>query len=107
MVANVDQLGGMFHALGPGHLADVHQAFDTLLKFHEGTVVGDADDASAYVRAHWIAMLGIQPRVGCELLEAQRHALFVFVELQHLDLNLIAHIDQVTRMGQAVPRTYR
>ena len=50
LVANIDQLRGMLHALGPCHLADVDQPFDALLKFHEGSVVGHADDAS--LRAH-------------------------------------------------------
>ena len=93
----------MLHALGPGHLADVDQAFDALFQFDECAVVGDADDASADVRADRIAMLGVQPGVGGELLEAERNALLVFVELQHLDLNLVADVDQVAGMGETSP----
>ena len=79
------------------------QAFDALLEFDERAVVGDADDASADMRADRIAMRGIQPRVRRELLESQRNPLLVFVELQHLHLDLIADIDQVARMGEASP----
>ncbi len=42
-------------------------------------------------------------RIGCELLEAERDALLLLVELQHLHLDLIAHVDQVARMRQAAP----
>src|ERR1035438_7866629 len=35
LVVNVDQLGGMLHALRPGHLADVYQPFDALFQFDD------------------------------------------------------------------------
>ena len=47
LIADVHQLRRMLHALGPGHLADVDQAFDALFEFNEGAVVGHADHASA------------------------------------------------------------
>ena len=103
LIADVDQLRRMLHALRPGHLADVDQAFDSLFQFDERAVVGDADDASANVRAHGIAMLGIEPRIRRELLESQRNALLVFVVLQNLHLNLIADVDQIFRVSQASP----
>ena len=49
-------------------------------------------------------MLGIKPRIRRQLLEAQRYALLVLVELQNLDLNLVADIHQIARMRQASPR---
>ena len=103
LVADVDQLRGMLHALRPGHLADVDQAFDALLELDECAVVGHADDAAADVRADRIALGGVEPRVGRELLEAQRNALLVVVELQNLYLDLVANLDQVARMRQASP----
>src|SRR5579859_7224731 len=71
-VAHIDELGWMLHALGPGHLADVNQAFDSLLKLDERAVVGDADYAAANMRADGITMLGIKPRIRGELLESER-----------------------------------
>src|SRR5580658_2510332 len=93
----------MLHALRPRHFADVDQAFNSLLEFDEGAVVGDADDASADVSALGIAMLGVEPGVGSELLESQGDALLVFVVLQNFDLNLIADVDQIFRVSQAPP----
>ena len=102
-VADVDQLRRMLHALRPRHLADVDQAFDALLQFDERAVVGHADDASGNVRALGITMLGIEPRIGRELLESERDALLLFVVLQNLDLNLIADVDQVFGVSEASP----
>src|ERR1700730_14754115 len=94
----------MLHPLRPGHFADVDQSFDTLLELNEGAVVGHADHSSADVSPDRVAMFGIKPGIRRELLEAERHALLVFVELEDFDLNLIADIDQVARMSKASPR---
>src|ERR1035438_8788649 len=103
LVVDVDQLGGMLHALGPGHLADVYQPFDALFQFDERAVVGHADNAAVYMRADGIALGGVQPGIGRELFEAQRYALLFAVKLQHLHLDLVAHLHQIARMGQAAP----
>ena len=103
LIANVDQLRRVLDALGPGHFADVDQAFDALLEFDERAVVGDADDASADVRADGIAMRRIQPGVRRELLESQRNPLLFLVELQDFHLDLVADIHQVAGMSQASP----
>ena len=66
-------------------------------------VIGHAQNSSANPRADRIALDRIQPRVGRQLLEAQRNPLLLFVELQHLDLNLIAHIHQVAGMRKPSP----
>src|ERR1700685_926611 len=104
LIADIDQLRGMLHALGPSHLADVNQAFNALFQLDERAVVGDADHASTNVRAHGITMLGIKPRVGRELLEAQRDPLLILVIFQNLNLNLIADVHQIFRMCQPPPR---
>src|SRR3984957_5981647 len=53
--------------------------------------------------AHRVPLRGVEPRIRRELLEAQRDALLVFVELEHLDLDLIADVDQIARMREASP----
>src|SRR5437016_5930099 len=103
LIVHIDQLRRMLHPLRPSHLADMDQAFDALLQFHERAVVGHADYASVNMRAHGIAMLSIKPRVRRQLFESQRYALLIFVELQYLDLDLIAHIHQIARMGKTSP----
>src|SRR6201997_294405 len=85
-------------------LSTTHSTWSpTLTSFEcdEGSVVGDTDDASGDVRARRITVLGVEPRIGRELLESQRDALFIFVVLENLDLNLIADVDQVLGVSQA------
>src|SRR5271157_2301140 len=101
LVGRLDQLGGMLEALGPGHLREVNQAFDALFQLDKRAVVCDRKHAPMNARAHRIALGSVQPRVGRQLLEAQRNPLLILVELEHLDLNLVAHIHQVTRMREA------
>jgi hypothetical protein len=64
-------------------------------------VVGHADHPAMLTRApDRITLGGVQPRVGRQLLEAQRHALLLAIELQNFYLDLVADVDQVTRMRQ-------
>src|SRR5262249_13869994 len=103
-IAHVDDLRRVLHALGPRHLAYVHQAFNALLQFDKGAVVGNAQHAAFHARANRIALRGIEPGIGRELLEPERDAQFFAIELQHLHLDLVAHVDQVARMRQSAPR---
>ncbi len=79
------------------------EALDALLQLDEGAVIGDAEHAPFNPRADGIALGGIEPRIGRELLEAERDALLVFVELENLDLDLIADVDQIARMRESAP----
>src|SRR6266699_1789470 len=90
LITYIDQLRRMFGALRPGHFADMDEAFDSLLKLDECSVISHADDAPVHMRADRIAMLGIQPWVRRELLESQRDSLLVAIKLEYLHLNLIA-----------------
>ena len=103
LVAGFDQLGGVLHALGPGHLGDVDEAFDALLELDEGTVVGDGEDAAADLCADGVTLGGVEPGVGRELLEAEGDALLILVELEDLDLDFVAHVDEVAGVGEAAP----
>ncbi len=103
LVARLDQLGGVLEALGPGHLREVNQAFDALLQLDKRAVVGDRKNAAMDVRADRVTLGGVEPGIGRQLLEAQRNALLIFVELEHLDLNLVADIDQIAGMSEASP----
>src|SRR5665213_1219961 len=81
----------------------MHQALDALFQLNKRAVVGDRKYAALDVRAHRVPLSGVKPRIGRQLLEAKRYALLVFVELENLYLDLVAHIHQVTRMRQASP----
>src|ERR1700722_19004010 len=102
-VAGLDQLGRMLEALGPGHLREVNQAFNALLKFNERAVVGNGKDAAVNFGSDRIALRRVEPGIGRQLLEAERDALLFFVELENLDLNLVADVYQIAGMGEASP----
>src|SRR5581483_2479947 len=104
LVIHADELRRMFGALRPRHFADVNKTFNSLLQFYKCTVVGDADDAAIHVCAHWVALLCVEPGVRCKLLETERNALLVCIELQDLDLDLVANVHQIARMSEASPR---
>src|SRR5215475_10383691 len=102
-VARLDQLRRMLHPLRPGHFRNVDEAFNTLLKLNECAVIGYAENAATHASANRIALYCIEPRIRRELLEAERDALLVFVELQDLDLDLVADVDQIARVRQPAP----
>src|SRR5581483_967094 len=103
LVAGVNHLRGVLHALGPGHFADVDQALDALLELDERAVVSDGENAAANLRTDRVALGGVEPRIRRELLEAERDALLFLVELEDLDLDLVADVDEVARMREASP----
>src|SRR5215469_4914335 len=93
----------MLHTLRPCHFADVDKALNSLFEFDEGSVVGNADDASLDVRTLRITVLGIKPRIRRELLKSERNALLVFVVLQNFDLDLIANVYKIFGVSEAPP----
>ena len=61
----------MLHALGPGHLADMNQAFNALFELHKCTVVRHADNAAMHMGSDRVALYGVEPGIRRELLEPQ------------------------------------
>ena len=102
-VARLDQLGRMLHPLGPGHLGDMNKAFNALFEFDKRAVIGHRKNAALNARTYWVPLDGIKPRVRRELFKAQGDALLILIELENLDLDLIADIDQIARVGETSP----
>src|SRR5581483_7463302 len=102
-VTGLHQLGGMLEPLRPGHLRKMNQTFNALLELDERAVIGDRKHAAVDARTHRVALRRIEPGIRRQLLEAERDALLVFVELEHLHLDLVAHVDQVAGMREAAP----
>jgi hypothetical protein len=104
LVADVDDLRRVLDPLGPRHLADVHEALDARLELDERAVVGERDDLALHTRADRVLVLGIDPRILLDLLEAQLTRARCRVELEHLDLDLVADLEQLARVVDAAPR---
>src|SRR5262249_20222108 len=89
LVPGLYDFGGMFHAPRPGHFTDVNQTLDAGLQLDERAVVGHVDHAADHPAVYRVALHHGLPRIGFELLNAQRDALLGPVELQHLDRDLL------------------
>jgi hypothetical protein len=83
-----DDLAGMDVLLGPAHFGDVDQAFDARLQLDERAVVGDVGDAAGELGADRILRLDALPRIGLQLLHAERDALGLVVDADDLHLDL-------------------
>src|SRR4029077_1352978 len=90
--------------LGPRHLGDVDEALDARLELDERAVVGDVRDAALEAGADRELGLDALPRIGLKLLHAERDAVGLVVDLDDLDLDLLADVEHLGRVIDAPPR---
>src|SRR3989475_3403456 len=90
LVALLVEVARVLDALGPGDVADVHQAVDSLLHAHEDAEVGDVAHLAADDRADRVLLLEQGPGIGLDLLHAQRDALRLRIDVQHHGVHLVA-----------------
>ena len=98
-----DDLSGVHILLGPAHLRDVDQPFDPRLQFDKGAVIGDIGDTAAEFGAGRVFELDTLPRIGLELLHAERDTLRLGVKADDLDLDVLADIERLRGMVDAAP----
>ena len=79
------------------------QTFDALLNFNERTVVGDVRDLAEQTRTRRVAARDADPRIFAELLEAQRDAVLLGVELQDLGGDFVADLNHFGRVTDTAP----
>ena len=89
--------------LGPRHFGDVDEALDARLQLDERAVVGDVGDAALEARADRILGLDALPRIVLQLLHAERDAVGLVVDLDDLDLHLLADVEHLGRVVDAPP----
>ena len=106
-VADVEDLRRVLDALAPRHFADVNQAFDARLELDERAVVGQADHLAADAHARGEAIHHRRPRIGHQLLVAERDALGGLVVLEHHHVDLVVDLEELRRMADAAPRHVR
>jgi hypothetical protein len=93
LVADLHHLRGMHVLVGPVHLGDVHQALDARLDFDERAVVGEVGDLAEQARALRVAARDADPGIFPELLQAERDAVLLGVELEHLGGDFVADVE--------------
>ncbi len=89
--------------VGPVHFGDVYQAFHALFQLGEAAVVGEVGDAGHDAGTFRVTRLDGNPRVFAQLLQAQGYTVALAVELQDLDVDLVANVDDLGRMLDALP----
>src|SRR5206468_9873571 len=101
LVALADHLAGMADLAYPAHVADMQQAIDAFLDLDEGTIVGEVAYGAGNDRSWGIAFGHFVPGVGLDLLHAQGDFLLFLVDVEDLDLDLVADGDQLAGMVDA------
>ena len=104
LLTDVHDLGRVDVLVRPVHFRDVHEAFDALFDLDEAAVVGNVRDLAPDTGVGRVATGNVLPRIGTELLDAERDALTLTVELQDANVDLVAHLDHFRRMLDALPR---
>ena len=103
LLAGRNDLARMDVFLGPAHFGDVDQTFDARLQLHESAIIGDVGDPTVEFGADRIFQLDAFPRIGFQLFHAERDALSVGVEADHLNLNGLADLQGLARVIDPAP----
>ena len=98
-----EDVGGTRDALGPAELGDVDEAFDARFQFHERAVRHEVRDLALDLHVHRILLGDLVPRIHRLLLQAERHALFLAVDIEHEHFDFLAHLEHFARVVEAAP----
>src|SRR5690606_1192203 len=90
--------------VGPIHLRPVDQAFNALSQLGETAVVSEVGDFCFNTGTFRVALGDLNPWIFTELFQAQRHTVALAVELQNLNVDLVANIDDFAWMLDTLPR---
>src|SRR5579885_1341136 len=96
-IAHLEERARLVDALAR-ELGDVDEALDPLLELHEHPEVGEALHLAPDPAAHRVVRPHELPGVGLGLLEAERDAVVDAVDVEHLDLDLLAHLEDLRGM---------
>ncbi len=87
-----------------GHLGDMDQTLDGIAKSNECTKRNDLGDLAIDDGADRVRLDELDPRILSGLLQAEADALTLEIDVENLDLNLVANLDDLGRMVDMVPR---
>src|SRR5690554_364555 len=87
-----------------GELGDVHEALDAVVDAHERAERNELGDLAGHDLADGVGAGIDGPRVLLRRLERQGDALAVHLDRQHLDLDLLADVDDLVRVVDVLPR---
>jgi len=82
----------------------VHQTLDALLDADERTKRHQLGDLPRHDLTDRVGTGEMAPRIFLSSLERQRNPLAIHVDVEHLDGDLVAHVDDLGRMVDVLPR---
>src|ERR1700683_3669186 len=82
----------------PGDIGQVHQAVDVAGQAYENTEVGDRLDLAGYVIAAIVVLGEFLPRIGLALLQAERDAAPLFIDVEHHHFDFLAGVHDLGRI---------
>src|SRR5690349_22604259 len=100
--AHLDDLLGQLD-VPLGQLGDVHQALDAVVHADEGAERHQLGDLARHDLVDRVGPGELAPRVLLGRLQRQRDALAVQVDVEHLDLDLLADLDDLGRVVDVLP----
>src|SRR5262249_33542755 len=89
---------GMFHALGPAEIADVHEAVDAFFDLNERAEVGEIAHSAFNGRANGVFLHQGVPGIRRQLAHAERYSPLGGIHTEYNTLDLIIYIDQLRWM---------
>ena len=107
LVTDADKFARVADATCPGHLADVHQAFDAVFQFDECPVGQHVDDFAICGAVDRELLFDVLPRTGCFLLQPQSDLFFFIVDVQDHDFDFVVYLDHLRWMADATPAHVR
>ena len=107
LVAYGQDFGRVFYALRPGHLGNVYQPLDAGLELDESAVIHDGDHFADNAVALVISLGHRLPGIVLQLLEAQRNAARLRVEVGYQNLQRLAYFHDLGRVVDAAPGEVR
>ena len=86
----------------PGEVGQVHQAVDAAGQADEQAEVGDRTDLAADLVAAVVVVGELAPRIRLALLDAERNATTLLVDVEHHDLDFLADVHDLGRVDVLV-----
>ena len=103
LLALSEHIGRAGDSLGPRKFRNVDQSFDAFLNLDKSAVRHKVCHLAVHGGAHWESLFNLVPRVALRLFESERYALFLFVDIEHDDINFLADLEKLTWVSESSP----
>ena len=102
-IAHGEHVGSARDALGPAELGNVDEAFDSGSDLDERAVGGEIDHLARNARSDGELIKNVAPGILLGLLETERDALAVAIDIENHDFELLSDLEHFARVLDAAP----